>query len=100
MLEEMERLRAEVGLGDLLRHYGDLAAADKQVWHDRYAGLPGATHRELVRLHGELLAFGWIEQNTGSTVASLAGGAGACYRATSAGLKALKQLALEVAEVV
>ena len=33
----------------------------------------GAEPRELVRLHGELLAYNWIEQNTGETAGAGAG---------------------------
>ena len=34
-------------------------------------------------LHGELIAFGWVEQNTGQVPS--------CYRITLAGLRAIRQ---------
>jgi len=46
----------------------------------------------LSKLHGELIAFGWIEQNTGNVPVLRAGAVPGCYRATSAGLRAIKQL--------
>lgn len=52
--------------------------------------LDGVEPRQLVMLHGELLAFGWLEQNTGSTRVLKAGAVAACYRVTAAGLRALR----------
>jgi hypothetical protein len=99
MVDEMERLRGTEGLSELLRHYADLAAPDRQVWQDRLAELAGVTPREIAGFHGELLAYGWLEQNTGLTPVLRAGAAPACYRVTTAGLRALKNLLVEPAEV-
>jgi hypothetical protein len=52
--------------------------------------MDGLEPRALVRLHGELLAYGWLEQNTGAVSASR-GAPPACYRVTAAGLRALKE---------
>lgn len=98
MPDEMERLRATEGLCELLRHYAELAAPDRHAWQDRLAELPGAAPRELVQFHGELLAYGWLEQNTGLTPVLRAGFAPACYRVTTAGLRALKNLHAEPVE--
>jgi hypothetical protein len=95
MLDEMERLGAVKELHDLLDHYRQLAAPDRQVWQDRLLRLDGVEPRDLVKLHGELLAYGWIEQNTGATPTAQRGAAPACYRITTAGLRALKQLEAE-----
>jgi hypothetical protein len=46
----------------------------------------------MTRLHGELIAHGWVEQNTGLTPLLRKGEAPACYRVTTAGLRALKQV--------
>jgi hypothetical protein len=94
MFDELERLRDGKELFDLLTHYADLGAADRQVWQDRLAELAGVESRALVKLHGELLAYGWLEQNTGQTSPSkLGGGAAAnCYRITTTGIRALKQV--------
>jgi hypothetical protein len=92
MFDELERLRSVKELFALLDHYGRLAAATgAETWQDRLEQLEDTNPRELVRLHGELLAYGWLEQNTGATPVLRAGAAPACYRLTSAGKKALQQ---------
>ena len=91
MLDEMDRLCGVKGLSDLLDHYARLGAPDRQAWQDRLARLEAVEPRELVRLHGELLAYGWLEQNTGATPVLERGAAPQCYRVTPAGLRALKQ---------
>ena len=98
MLDEMERLRGSERLCELLRHYAELAAPDRHAWQDRLADVAGLSARELAQLHGELLAFGWLEQNTGLTPVLRAGFAPACYRVTTAGLRALKNLHAEPVE--
>jgi hypothetical protein len=92
MFDELERLREGKGLFDLLTHYHELAAIDRQVWQDRLAEMEGVPPRELVKLHGELLAYGWLEQNTGLTPVLRLGAAASCYRITTAGVRALKQV--------
>src|SRR4051812_32176688 len=92
MLDEMDRLRESKELCDLLTRYATLVAADRQAWQDRVLELPGVDARQLVRLHGELLAYGWVEQNTGMTPVLRPGAAPACYRVTPAGARALRQL--------
>jgi hypothetical protein len=96
MMDEMDRLRQTRELFDLLLHYREASGGDRQVWQDRLQEMEGVGCRELVRLHGELLAFGWIEQNTGVTPAPRAGCAPACYRITTAGVRALRQAREEV----
>jgi hypothetical protein len=92
MFDELERLRDAKELFDLLTHYQELGAADRQIWQDRLTEMDGVEPRQLVKLHGELLAYGWLEQNTGLTPPSTtAGGAAGCYRITTAGIRALKQ---------
>jgi hypothetical protein len=85
------RLREGEALARLLTHYADLGTADREAWQDRQMGLEGAEPRELVRLHGQLLARGWLEQNTGATSVPRPGVVAACYRVTVAGLRALRQ---------
>jgi hypothetical protein len=100
MIDEMDRLRGVKGLCDLLRHYADLGREDRQVWQDRLLTLEGVEPRELVKLHGELIAHGWIEQNTGATPVLRTGTAPACYRVTPSGLRALKQLQAEAVSIL
>jgi hypothetical protein len=95
MFDETDRLRAVEGLCALLERYAELARPDRQAWQDRILELNGVGSRELVRLHGELLAYGWVEQNTGLTPNVLRGTALSCYRITSAGVRVLKQLRAE-----
>ncbi len=90
-IDEMDRLREVKELSALLAHYQEAGGADRQAWQDRVQEMEGVAARDLVRLHGELLAFGWIEQNTGATPALRPGGAPACYRITTTGLRALRQ---------
>jgi hypothetical protein len=100
MFDEMERLREVRGLHRLLTHYADLAAPDWHAWQDRLLVLEGADPRDLVRWHGELLAYGWVEQNTGVIPSLKAGEAPGCYRITPAGLRALKQFRTEEVHAV
>jgi hypothetical protein len=92
MFDEMERLRDVPGLFALLSHYATLGLADRLIWQDRLAATDDTDPRVLVRLHGELLAYGWIEQNTGATPILRLGVATACYRITAAGVRVLKQV--------
>ena len=85
------RLRESEALGRLLTHYADLGAADREARQDRRMALEGVESRELVRLHGQLIACGWLEQNTGATPVLRPGIVAACYRVTAAGLRALRQ---------
>jgi hypothetical protein len=91
MFNELERLRDVSGLRDLLDHYAGLAGPDRLVWQDRLLTLGLVAGRDLSRLHGELLAYGWLEQNTGVTPTARKGEAPACYRVTPVGVRALKR---------
>jgi hypothetical protein len=90
MFNELERLRDGADLFALLDHYADLATPDRQTWHDRRMQMGECEPKQLTRLHGELLAYGWLEQNTGVVPAARKGEAPGCYRATRAGIKALE----------
>jgi hypothetical protein len=92
MFDEMDRLRDVKELCRLLAHYQERGAGDRQAWQDRLLEMEGVPPRELVKLHGELMAYGWLEQNTGATPMPLRNAAPGCYRITAAGLRALKQL--------
>jgi hypothetical protein len=90
LFDELERLREAEELRRLLTHYGQVGAADREAWQDRLAELDGVAAKGLVGLHGELLAYGWLEQNTGVTARGKPGAVAACYRITPAGLRALR----------
>ena len=88
MFDELERLRSCPSLQRLLLHYAGLGAVDGEAWQDRLMQLADALPKDLVKWHGELLAFGWVEQNTGLTPT--------CYRVTLQGLRAHRK-AMEAA---
>jgi len=92
MFNELLRLHDTPSLFELLSHYAGLAAADRQAWQDRRMQQDGCDVREMTRLHGELIAHGWVEQNTGLTPVLRKGEVPACYRVTTTGLRALKQV--------
>jgi hypothetical protein len=92
MFDELERLGSEKELCALLRHYQQAGQADREAWQDRLAEMESVDPRQLVKLHGELLAYGWLEQNTGLTPVLRPGAAASCYRITAAGVRALKQV--------
>jgi hypothetical protein len=91
MIDEMKRLSRVGELYGLLAHYAGLAAPDRQAWHDRRMEMDGVEPSRLAKLHGELLANGWLEQNTGLTPVLRVRAAPGCYRVTAAGLRALKE---------
>ncbi len=91
MWDEVQPLRRSPHLAQLLTHYA--GAADRDAWQDRLMALEGLAPRDLGRLHGELLAHGWIEQNTGSVPVLQVGAAPQCYRITPSGRRALQIVA-------
>ena len=96
MFDEMDRLRTGKELHELLQHYHTRAGGDRQVWQDRLQEIQGVNARDLARLHGELIAYGWLEQNTGGIPVPKVGAAPACYRITTAGIRALREVREEV----
>jgi hypothetical protein len=90
MFDEMQRLREGKDLYRLLAHYIQRGNSDREAWLDRVMELADVAPRDLVKLHGELIAHGWLEQNTGVTPVVKPEGVPCCYRATPAGLRALK----------
>ncbi len=91
MFDELDRLRESDALYQLLTHYAEAGAADREAWQDRLMELDGTPAAELVKLHGELIAYDWVIQNTGNTPVLKAGVVSCCYRITTTGLRALKR---------
>src|SRR5262249_773188 len=91
MFDDLDRTHHSSELQRLLGHYAQAGAADREAWQDRLMYLEGAEPQELGRLHGELLAWGWLEQNTSSASAPTPGVVARCYRITAAGLRTLRQ---------
>ena len=79
MLLEIDRLRNTPHLRELLGYY-----ARREAWTSRLMQMEGVEPKELVTLHGELIAFKWAEMNTGQTPN--------CYQITRAGRQALEQV--------
>jgi hypothetical protein len=90
MFDEVDALRDSPDLQRLLDHYVGACAADREAWQDRLMELEGVETCELVRLHGLLIAFGWLEQNTGNVPVVRAGAVPCCYRVTAAGVRTAK----------
>jgi len=82
MFDEMDRLRTSPHLLELLSHYANHGEANREAWQRRLMQMDGADACHLTKLHGEMIAFGWVEQNTGEIPA--------CYRITPAGLRAAR----------
>lgn len=91
MYNELERLRDNAPLQLLLGHYAEVGVGAPGEWQDRVMDLPGVEPRQLSRLHGELIAHDWVEQD-----AYRAAAAGELvrtrYRVTEKGLQASKQV--------
>jgi hypothetical protein len=91
MLDELQRLREVPDLLRLLAHYARAGTADREAWQDRLMELEGESPAALVKLHGDLIAFGWVEQNTGIVPLIRPGAVAGCYRITPSGLRACEQ---------
>ena len=104
MFDFSVRLRESAHLLSLLSHYARPGSDDRTVWQDRLMQMDGVGPDELTALHGELIAFDGIEQNTGRAVLCPDGTLSACYRITQNGLRELRRIqgveALEQSEAV
>jgi hypothetical protein len=87
MFDESQRLQENPHLVALLSHYAQQGAEDWITWRDRLMQMEGVEAKELSALHGSLMAFDWIEQNTGQALMLANGTLSACYRITLNGLR-------------
>lgn len=87
MLDDLDHLRNDRHLVQLLSHCARLGAEDREIWQGRLMVMEGVEPPQLVKLHGQLIAFTWVEQNTGEIPC--------CYRVTSAGLRAMRRVKVE-----
>lgn len=92
MFDLSVRLRENAHLLSLLSHYARLGSEDRTAWQDRVTRMDGVAPEGLTALHGELIAFDGIEQNTGHAVLSPDGTLSACYRVTQHGLREYRRL--------
>jgi hypothetical protein len=100
MLDDLERLRTSEPMRQLLTHHCRLADPNRDAWQDRLMSLDGVDARELMKLHGLLIAMDWIELKVGHLSAGTNSPVPACYRVTNAGLRALRQISDSVGEVL
>ena len=91
MITSIETLRADPKLHALLSAYATLKRKNPDVdWHDRVMELAGCEPSELNRLHGLLLASGWIETRVHGDSFRTAGKLASCYRVTADGSAVLR----------
>ncbi len=86
MFDFLERLQNSPKLLQLFNHYATLGKTDPQAWHPRLMVMEGDESVDMAKLHGELIAYDFVDQNTGNLPC--------CYRLTRAGQKALRQIEL------
>jgi hypothetical protein len=99
MFDDSLRLQENPVLLALLLHYAQLGSEDRATWRDRLMQIDGVEPKQLSALHGELIAFGWIEQNTGQAILRQDGTLSACYWITLHGLRDYRQFQGVEAEV-
>ena len=87
MFDESQRLRENTHLLFLLSNYAQQGTEDRAAWRDRLMQMESVEPRQLSTLHGELIAFDWIEQNTGQASPMKDGVLANCYRITLNGLR-------------
>jgi hypothetical protein len=88
--EQADLLRDDELLRELLRRYRELKVHQPQAeWHDRVMDHEGLEAEQLCRLHGLLLANGWIETRVYADAFATPGRLAQCYRATPEGARAL-----------
>lgn len=92
MFDDLDRLRNNPSLFGLLRHYASLGEVDRETWQDRLMAMDDLEPIRMVKLHGELIAFRWIEQNTGQVPILKVGMVPGCYRVTYQGQRVLRQI--------
>ncbi len=92
MLDFSVQLKENTHLLALLSHYAQKGSEDRTVWQDRLMKMEGIDSQQLTTLHGELIAFDWIEQNTGQAKMSQDGTLTACYRITLEGLREFRRI--------
>jgi hypothetical protein len=90
MFDGLQLPRESPDLLRLLDHYVEAVGEERDRWQDRRMAMEGVEAHDLVKLHGLLIAFDWLEQNTGSATAVRAEAVPDCYRVTTAGLRMAK----------
>ena len=68
MTDELQLLLDSQPLQALLQHYASGGEPDREAWLDRVMEWQGVRGEGLVRFHGLLIAFGWIELTQGGGI--------------------------------
>ena len=68
MIDDSLHLQENPHLLALLSHYAQQGTEDRATWRDRLMQMEGVEPKQLSTLHGELIVFDWIEQNTGQAI--------------------------------
>ncbi|HEV8060263.1 MAG TPA: hypothetical protein VGP68_10340 [Gemmataceae bacterium] len=92
MSEELEQIPEDSVLFRLLELYANAGLDNPDAWQLRVMTLEGADDRRLSRLHGRLIAAGWLEFNIAAARAK--NETMRCYRITAAGRRALRRALL------
>ena len=91
MIDTFDLLRENPALRQLLEYYCEVADRKPDVeWHDRIMEMHGADAKMLTRLHGQLLANGWIETRVHFDAIAATGDLRECYKPTRDGVHALR----------
>ena len=84
MFDHLRKLRTSPQLLELFSRYAKPGESNRETWVARLMQIEGVQAAELTKLHGDLIAFDWLEQNSGQMPC--------CYRLTLAGLRAFRRL--------
>lgn len=96
MITNIQTLQSDEQLRQLLDRYVQLHKSQPKVeWHDRVMELDGCDTQRLAKLHGLLLASGWIETRVHGDSFRHAGRLEACYKVTHDGVHALRLAAMQ-----
>jgi hypothetical protein len=99
MFDESQHLQENPHLLALLSHYAQQGTEERATWRDRLMQMEGVEPKQLSVLHGDLIAFDWIEQNMGQAICRPDGTLSACYRITLNGLREHRRIhGVEIAE--
>lgn len=83
---------------DLLMRYHRPTPDERAGWLARVMEMDGVNSQELTKLHGELLAQGWIEQNTEASLLPKDAFLESSYRITSSGVRRTRDLQESLAD--
>lgn len=91
MLGPLELLRESLPLRELLAQYKSYREVHPgQEWHDRVMQLGTLEPPEISKMHGVLLANGWVDTRVAIETFNTPGRLQSCYKITPDGVRALQ----------